>query len=117
MRKSFSTFQFLLKIKKSETQFSKRKQLYKHRKFLAPNQIGKLFFKLKKFWKNIKNQLPEAEIHIYGAYATEKVFQLHNQKEGFIIKGRAENVETAFSQGKSSHSHQFLSELELKGNC
>jgi glycosyltransferase involved in cell wall biosynthesis len=55
---------------------------------------------LKKIWKNIKNQLPEAEIHIYGAYATEKVFQLHNQKEGFIIKGRAENVETVFNQAK-----------------
>ena len=55
---------------------------------------------LKKLWKNIKNQLPEAEIHIYGAYASEKVFQLHNEKEGFIIKGRAENVESVFSQAK-----------------
>jgi hypothetical protein len=71
---------------------------------------------LKKIWKNIKNQLPEAEIHIYGAYATEKVFQLHNQKEGFIIKGRAENVETVFNKLKF-YLHQFLLEQELKGNC
>ena len=55
---------------------------------------------LKKLWKNIKNQLPEAEIHIYGAYASEKVFQLHNEKEGFIIKGKAESVETVFKTAK-----------------
>ena len=30
----------------------------------------------------------------------EKVFQLHNEKKGFIIKGRAENVESVFNQAK-----------------
>lgn len=49
--------------------------------------------KLKKdIWAKIKKQLPETELHIYGAYMTEKVLQLHNPETGFIIKGRAENV-------------------------
>src|SRR5690606_6405286 len=48
--------------------------------------------KLKKdIWAKIKKQLPETELHIYGAYMTEKVLQLHNPETGFIIKGRAEN--------------------------
>ena len=86
-------------IKNSETQFSERKNFISIGNFLhEPN--WQTVLQLKKIWKNIKNQLPEAEIHIYGAYATEKVFQLHNQKEGFIIKGRAENVESVFSQAK-----------------
>ncbi|MGC4128383.1 MAG: glycosyltransferase [Bergeyella sp.] len=53
---------------------------------------------LKKFWKNIRKQLPDTEIHIYGAYPSEKVFQLHNEKEGFIIKGRADSAERIFKE-------------------
>ena len=86
-------------VKKSETSFSERKNFISIGNFLhEPNWHTVL--QLKKLWKDIKKQLPEAEIHIYGAYASEKVFQLHNEKEGFIIKGRAENVEYVFSQAK-----------------
>lgn len=86
-------------VKKSETSFSERKNFISIGNFLhEPN--WQTVLQLKKLWKDIKKQLPEAEIHIYGAYATEKVFQLHNQKEGFIVKGRAENVEITFYQAK-----------------
>jgi hypothetical protein len=43
-------------------------------------------------WPSIRKKLPNAELHIYGAYPTEKAFQLTNQRDGFIIKGRAEDV-------------------------
>ena len=86
-------------VKKPETSFSERKNFISIGNFLhEPN--WQTVLQLKKLWKDIKNQLPEAEIHIYGAYASEKVFQLHNEKEGFIIKGRAENVESVFNQAK-----------------
>ena len=86
-------------VKKPETSFSERKNFISIGNFLhEPNWHTVL--QLKKLWKDIKNQLPEAEIHIYGAYASEKVFQLHNEKEGFIIKGRAENVEIIFNTAK-----------------
>ena len=55
---------------------------------------------LKKYWKSIKKALPEAELHVYGSYATEKAKQLHNQKEGFLIKGRALDVPTVFNLSK-----------------
>lgn len=86
-------------VKKPKTSFPERKNFISIGNFLhEPN--WQTVLQLKKIWKNIKNQLPEAEIHIYGAYASEKVFQLHNEKEGFIIKGRAENVEYVFNQAK-----------------
>ena len=86
-------------VKKPETSFSERKNFISIGNFLhEPN--WQTVLQLKKLWKDIKNQLPEAEIHIYGAYASEKVFQLHNEKEGFIIKGRAESVETVFNTAK-----------------
>jgi glycosyltransferase involved in cell wall biosynthesis len=55
---------------------------------------------LKKLWKPIKKQLPEAEMHIYGAYTSEKAKQLHNEKEGFLIKGKAESVQDVFNAAK-----------------
>jgi len=48
-------------------------------------------------WPLIHEKLPESELHVYGAYATEKVQQLHNKKEGFLIKGWAENTEVVFT--------------------
>jgi hypothetical protein len=56
-----------------------------------PNWDTVLYLK-KEVWPLIREHLPKAEIHIYGAYPTEKVYQLNNEKEGFVIKGRAEDV-------------------------
>ena len=55
---------------------------------------------LKKVWKSIKKEFPEAELHIYGAYVSEKAKQLHNEQDGFLIKGRAENVADVFPKAK-----------------
>jgi glycosyltransferase involved in cell wall biosynthesis len=55
---------------------------------------------LKKYWKSIKKQLPEAALHVYGAYVSEKAKQLHNEKEGFLIKGRAESVADVYSKAR-----------------
>lgn len=49
------------------------------------------------YWPKIRQQLPEAELHIYGAYPSQKVWQLHQPKEGFIIKGRAEDARQTIS--------------------
>ncbi|MBG43530.1 MAG: glycosyltransferase [Aequorivita sp.] len=57
----------------------------------APNVDSVL--QLKKLWPAIKKQLPQAELHIYGAYAPQQILQLHNVNEGFIVKGWAPDVE------------------------
>lgn len=43
-------------------------------------------------WPLIKKQLPDAVLNVYGAYPSQKVLQLNNVKEGFLIQGRAENA-------------------------
>lgn len=50
------------------------------------------------YWALIRKKLPKAELHIYGAYIPQKAIQLHNEKEGFIIKGRAENSAEVFKK-------------------
>jgi hypothetical protein len=43
-------------------------------------------------WPLLRKQLPEAELHIYGAYPSQKVMQLHQPKEGFHVKGRVNDA-------------------------
>jgi glycosyltransferase involved in cell wall biosynthesis len=49
-------------------------------------------------WPSIRKQLPGVEIHIYGAYQKEKINQLHNKEQGFIIKGFAPNAMDTLKQ-------------------
>lgn len=60
--------------------------------FHKPNIDAVITLK-KEIWSKIRKQLPDAEIHIYGAYLTQQIQELHNKKEGFIIKGFAENAQ------------------------
>ena len=53
-----------------------------------------------KIWPEIRKQLPDAIMHIYGAYPSQKVLQLHNAKEKFIIHGRAENSNDVIKTAK-----------------
>ena len=86
-------------VKPSSFSFSERKNFISIGNFLhEPN--WQTVLKLKKWWPKIKSKLPEAELYIYGAYATQKALQLHNEREGFLIKGRVENVEKVFSESK-----------------
>ena len=57
-----------------------------------PNWDSVLVLK-NEIWPNLKELLPNAKLNIYGAYPTQKVHQLHNPKERFFIKGRAESAE------------------------
>lgn len=43
-------------------------------------------------WPLLRKVLPQVNLHIYGAYPSAKVLQLHNPKEKFFIHGRAEDA-------------------------
>jgi len=65
-----------------------------------PNWDAVLYLK-QTIWPLVRKQLPQAELHIYGAYATQKVEQLQNKKEHFIIKGRAEEALSTIANYKA----------------
>lgn len=64
----------------------------------APNVDAVL--QLKKTWKEIRKQLPKVELHIYGAYPTQQINELHNKKDGFLIKGFTKNVQEKVQKAK-----------------
>lgn len=51
-------------------------------------------------WPLLRKKLPGVALHIYGAYSNQKVMQLHNEKEKFLVNGRAEDAKTAIAQHK-----------------
>ncbi|AGH45179.1 glycosyltransferase [Paraglaciecola psychrophila] len=64
-----------------------------------PNWDAVLFLK-QTIWPLIRKQLPQAELHIYGAYPPPKATQLHNPKQGFLVKGWAEDAKQVMQQAR-----------------
>jgi len=58
----------------------------------APNWDSVL--QLQKIWPQVRKQLPDAELHIYGSYPPPKATALDNPQKGFRIKGWAEDALT-----------------------
>lgn len=64
-----------------------------------PNYNGILYLK-EALWPGIKQRLPKAQLHIYGAYASQKVLQLHDESHGFLVKGYAQDVNIVMSTAR-----------------
>ena len=64
-----------------------------------PNWQSVLWLK-QQIWPLIRAQLPGVELHIYGAYPPPKATALHAPKQGFLIKGWAENAHQVLQQAR-----------------
>jgi len=51
-------------------------------------------------WPLIRTQFPEAVLEVYGAYPSQKVLQLHQSKNGFLIMGRAEDANEVIKKSR-----------------
>ena len=51
-------------------------------------------------WPILHTKLPKAKLLVYGAYASQKVLELHKPKQNFYIMGRAENAENVMKKAK-----------------
>jgi len=65
----------------------------------APNVDAVLQLK-KHIWSGIRKQLPNVEMHVYGAYPSQQIMELHTEKEGFIIKGFADDANEVVSSAR-----------------
>jgi O-antigen biosynthesis protein len=64
-----------------------------------PNWDAVLHLK-KDIWPGLRIALPEAKLHIYGAYPSQKVTDLHHTKSGFLIHGRAESAANVIAEAR-----------------
>ncbi|MGQ0826906.1 MAG: glycosyltransferase [Bacteroidota bacterium] len=88
------------KIIHSWKNFEEREHFISIGNFLhEPNWNAVLFLK-EEIWPLIRKKLPQAELHIYGAYPSQKVNELHQPKESFYVKGRAEDAKEVMSKAR-----------------
>ncbi|MBJ2136862.1 glycosyltransferase [Paraglaciecola chathamensis] len=64
-----------------------------------PNWNAVLWLK-SEIWPLIRQALPAAQLHIYGAYPPPKATQLHKPNQGFHIKGWAEDAKAVMSDAR-----------------
>ncbi|NND88072.1 MAG: glycosyltransferase [Flavobacteriaceae bacterium] len=80
--------------------FSERKDFihlgnFKH----APNLDAVIQLK-RSIWPQIRNHIPTAKLHIYGAYAPQQIKEMHQPSEGFLVEGWAEDSRDVLSGSK-----------------
>ncbi len=86
--------------KGGEKGFDERQHFVTIGNFLHPPNWDAVQYLKTAIWPLIRKQLPEAEMHVYGAYTIEKTRQLHSKKDGFLILGRAEDAKEVVAKAK-----------------
>ncbi|WP_194850466.1 glycosyltransferase [Nonlabens antarcticus] len=49
-------------------------------------------------WPQIRSELPEAQLFIYGSNAPQEVLEMHDPKTGFLVKGHVPSVDKALQK-------------------
>jgi len=84
---------------KQHSSFSERTDFVSIGNFLHPPNSDVIFYLKNDIWPLIKSQLPQANLHVYGAYDNQAIRSMHNKKDGFLLHGY---VEDAFEVVNSS---------------
>lgn len=93
-------FMISQKVEKEHMNFEERKDFISIGNFLhAPNKDAVIRLK-KEIWPLIKTKIPEAKMHIFGAYVPQEIIQMHHEKEGFLVHGRAESAKEEIGKAR-----------------
>lgn len=87
-------------IKLKLPNYSSREHFITIGNFLHPPNYDAVLYLKQTIWPRIRQQLPDVELHIYGAYTSQKVTQLHNESEGFLIKGFINDANSVMQKTK-----------------
>lgn len=81
-------------------EFKERQHFVTIGNFLHPPNLDSVMFLKEAIWPKIRRQLQNTELHVYGAYATEKIKQYEDKKNGLIIKGFTDDVNFTLLKAK-----------------
>ena len=85
---------FLIPKANQKTQgpgFEKRQHFISIGNFLHPPNLAAVITLKHKIWPMIRKAIPEAEIHIYGAYLNQQVKEFRSKEQAFYVHGFVEN--------------------------
>ena len=86
-------FPFTVDLKNTRTEplFEDRKHCTMIGSFMHPPNVDSVKWCISKIWPQVRKALSGVELHIYGSYS-DKFVASFKEKDGVILKGRAENV-------------------------
>lgn len=88
------------KTRENWPSFEERKDFVFIGNFLHEPNWNAVQYLKETIWPLVYKRLPEASLRIYGAYPSQKVLQLHQLKERFMVLGRAENAAEVVSDAR-----------------
>ena len=80
--------------------YSERRDFVSIGNFLHPPNLDVVRHLKKDIWPRIRKALPETKLHIYGAYDTPNIKEMHNEKEGFLVHGFVEDAFEVLNSAK-----------------
>lgn len=51
-------------------------------------------------WPQIRKELPDARLHLFGSYANDRILGYSDERSGFMVHGRVEDVDDVMSKAK-----------------
>lgn len=72
--------------------WQQRKHFVSIGNFLHPPNVDSVKWLRNEIWPAIRNRLPDAQLHVYGAYQNDKQSEWHDPESGFFMQGRAEDA-------------------------
>lgn len=84
--------------KRTHPAFEERQDFVTIGNFRHPPNLDSVFYLKEEIWPLIRKELPQAKLHVYGAYTPQKVADLHDESSGFLIRGRAVEVNQVMAQ-------------------
>ncbi|MCM4158938.1 glycosyltransferase family 4 protein [Antarcticibacterium flavum] len=67
----------------------------------APN-VDAVYYLKNKIWPLIHKELPEAQMHIYGAYPSPGILKLNDPGQNFLVKGRVRDAAEVVKKARVS---------------
>ena len=80
--------------------FEERQHFVTVGNFLHQPNVDSVKYLKASIWPLIRKKLPEAQMHVYGAYASDHHLQLSDNSNGFLVKGFAEDVNRVMADAR-----------------
>ena len=87
-------------LTRTNPSFEQRENFISIGNFRHPPNWDSVLWLKQQIWPLIRKKLPNAEIHICGAYPPPKATDLHDAKTGFLVKGWVEDAEEAMTAAR-----------------
>jgi glycosyltransferase involved in cell wall biosynthesis len=83
-----------------QTEMDERRDFVVIGGFKHPPNIDQVMLLKRDIWPKIRASLPDAKLHIYGAYPPPRIQQLHDERNGFLVHGHVKDLDVPLGQAR-----------------